>query len=151
MKIAAHQNHLTSNSQEMQSEGYSIGDHAIVVEILRNKLYSKKIQTICQEYISNCKDAHREVGNPKNNFEVVIPTRLNPIFRVRDVGPGISSERMSDVFLKYGNSTKRNDTTQIGGFGLGAKIWPAYSDSFTITTIICGVKRCYISHTGSSA
>ena len=42
---------------------------------------------------------------------------------------------MADVFIRYGNSTKRADNSQTGGFGLGAKSPFAYSDTFGIISV----------------
>lgn len=42
-----------------------------------------------------------------SNYEVHLPTRLNPIFRVRDYGRGISPENMRNVYGKLYASTKR--------------------------------------------
>jgi hypothetical protein len=147
MEIQSHQNSLETNVKGENHE-FVIGNASVVIDILRNRLYANKIQTLAQEYLSNCRDAHRELGKFDNAFEVTIPNRLNPIFKVRDFGPGISPTRMTEVFIKYGNSTKRDSNVQTGGFGLGSKIFWSYTDSFSITTFIDGIKRSYVAHTG---
>lgn len=146
MKVQSHRASLETNT-EVQSNEFGIGDTSVIIDILRNRLYQNKIQSMCQEIISNARDAMREVGKD-NTFEVIIPTRLNPTFRVRDFGPGISPDRMLNVFIKYGASTKRKSNNQTGGFGVGAKSPFAYSDSFSITTWLEGVKRAYVAHLG---
>ena len=147
MRLGTHANSLETNTQA-ESQDFAIGDASVVIEILRNRLYEHKIRTPVQEYISNARDAVREVGKKDGEFIVVIPTALNPTFKIRDFGPGISPERMRDVFIRYGSSTKRGDDKQTGGFGLGCKSWWSYTDSFTIATFINGVKRSYVAHTG---
>jgi hypothetical protein len=146
MKIQEHSNKLETNV-EAESQNFGIGDASVVIEILRNRLYQNKVQTLVQEYICNARDAMREVSKG-NEFEVTVPTRLNPVFKVRDFGPGISPSRMQGVFVMYGSSTKRGTNGQTGGFGLGAKSGWAYTDSFTIVSIVDGVRRTYIAHTG---
>lgn len=146
MKIQKHNNTLETNSTG-ESKSFGIGDASVVIEILRNRLYENKVQTLVQEYICNARDAMREIGKG-NDFEVTMPTRLAPTFKVRDYGMGISPDRMEKVFILYGASTKRGNNTQTGGFGIGAKSAWSYTDSFTVVTIVDGTRRTYVCHTG---
>ena len=146
MKLAEHSNQLATNV-EGETQNFGIGDASVVIEILRNRLYENKIQTLTQEYICNARDAHREVGKG-NNFEVTVPNRLNPVFKVKDFGPGITPDRMATVFIMYGASTKRGTDNQTGGFGIGAKSAWSYTDSFTIVSTVNGTRRTYVAHTG---
>src|ERR1017187_6705455 len=93
---------------------FSIGDIETVIEILRNKLYQFPIRTLTQEILSNAKDACWEVGNSEGQIEITVPTKMEPVLKIRDYGPGLSPERVAEVFVKYGASTKRNSATQIG-------------------------------------
>jgi len=141
-------------SAAFESQNFDIGDKRIILEILRGKMYSNPIQTICQEISSNARDAHREVGKDSIPIEIKLPNKLEPAFWIRDFGPGITPARMSDVFIKYGCSTKRENNLQIGGWGLGAKSPFAYSDTFTIISITPEgskmVRREYIAHIDES-
>jgi len=141
-------NTLETNAQTV-STNFGIGDVGMVIEILRSKLYSHPIRTLVQEYACNGRDAMREVKS-QDRLIITAPTTFNPEFRVRDFGPGISPERIENVFVLYGASTKRKDNTQTGGFGIGAKSAWSYTDSFTITTFIDGTKREYVAHIGTS-
>ena len=128
----------------VQSEEYfSIADMGMVFEILRHKMYSNPIGAICREITCNARDAHREVGKSDVPIHITLPNRLDPNFKVRDFGPGITPERMSNVFIKYAASTKRSDNFQTGGFGLGAKTPFSYSNTFNIVTVTDFVKRTY--------
>lgn len=122
-------------SASFVTKAFSLGDQKVIMTLLRSKLYSYPIRTICQEIMSNARDAHREVGKPEVPIVVTIPNNLDPTFKVQDFGPGISPARMWDVFVQYGNSTKRADNVQTGGFGLGAKSPFSYVDSFSIVTV----------------
>lgn len=146
MKLAKHDNKLLTNTNN-ESQDFGIGNASVVIEILRNRLYKHKIRTSVQEYISNGRDATREVKS-KRPIEITCPTMLEPVFKVRDFGPGISPDRMLNVFIQYGASTKRDSNNQIGGFGIGAKSAWSYTDSFNIVTHIDGIKREYLAHTG---
>lgn len=135
---------------DFESQDFTIGDVSVVIEILRNKLYRHKVRTLVQEYISNARDAMREVGNTKDRIEITVPTMFQPTLKVRDFGLGISPDRMYNVFIKYASSTKRKDNIQTGGFGIGAKSAWSYTESFTIVTYIDGVQRTYIAHIGAN-
>lgn len=132
------------SSGEMEEQFFSIHDMGMIFDILRNKMYSNPIQAICREISCNARDAHREVGKSDIPCRIILPNSLDPNFRVKDYGPGISPDRMANVFLKYTASTKRDDNLQTGGFGLGAKTPFSYSDSFTIETIFDGTKYNYV-------
>lgn len=135
-------------SEAFVEETFGIGDEAVIMELLRSKMYSNPIRTIVQEVCSNARDAHREVGRTTVPFEIKLPTTIDPEFHVRDFGPGITPDRMGSVFIRYGNSTKRGDNIQTGGFGLGAKSPWSYGDSFQIESFTPEdgkiIKRVYV-------
>jgi hypothetical protein len=122
-------------SGKFKEANFDIGDKRVIFNILRSKMYSRPIYIICQEIMSNSRDANREVGRGDKPVEVVLPNDFSDQIQFRDNGPGISPDRMQNVYLQYGNSTKRSDNNQTGGFGLGAKTPFAYTDSFNIVTI----------------
>ena len=132
------------SSGQMQEHFFSIKDQGMIFEILRSKMYSNPILAICREITSNARDAHREVGKPELPIQIHLPVGLEPEYRVKDFGPGISPDRMVNIFIQYTASTKRDDNTQTGGFGLGAKTPFSYSDQFTVTTVVDGTKYNYV-------
>jgi len=97
-----------------------------------------------QEYLSNAKDACIEAGKTSEAIEVTLPTALNPQFSIRDYGVGMSDERVREVFVRYGISTKRETNKQLGCFGIGAKSGWAYTDSFIVESFYEGIHRQYI-------
>lgn len=137
-------------SEEFEDKQFGIGDVSIVLEILRSKLYSNKVRAVCQEIMSNARDAHREMNKEDVPICVKLPSVRDTAFYIQDFGQGITPDRMKDVYILYGQSTKRNDNTQTGGFGIGSKTPWAYSDTFTITTITNetgkNIKRYYIAY-----
>ena len=150
MKLSSSQGTgLETNSKSDESLEFGIGNASVVIEILRNRLYSNPIQTLVQEYISNARDAHREAGREETRIEVGLPSSESPIFFVRDFGCGISPERIKEIFVYYGSSTKRHTNSQTGGFGIGAKSAWAYTDNFTIKAVYDGVERHYLAHIGT--
>jgi len=90
-------------SADFEEEMFGIGDVTVILNILRSKLYSNPIKAFTQEIMSNARDAHRELGKGNTPIEVKLPTHLDPQFHVRDFGPGISPDRMVNVFIRYGN------------------------------------------------
>lgn len=127
----------------MEEQFFSIQDQGMIFDILRNKMYSNPALAICREITCNARDAHREIGKQDQPIQVTIPNTLDPFYRIKDWGPGISPDRMSNIFIKYTASTKRDDNLQTGGFGLGAKTPFSYSDTFTIETVHDGKKYNY--------
>lgn len=131
------------SSGGMEEQFFSVQDQGMIFDILRNKMYSNPILAICREISCNARDAHREVGLPDLPVEISLPNHLEPLFKIKDFGPGISTDRMSNIFIKYTASTKRSDNIQTGGFGLGAKTPFSYSDSFSIVTNHNGIQYNY--------
>jgi len=86
----------------------------------------------------------------KGDFEVHLPTMLNPVFRVRDHGPGMSHDTMITVYARLYASSKRKDNEKVGGWGLGSKSPFAYlvddkgAGSYNVTSFHDGVMRAYV-------
>jgi hypothetical protein len=138
------------SSGDLEEQFFSIQDQGMIFDILRNKMYSNPILAICREITCNARDAHREVGTPEIPIHIHLPNYLEKYYKVKDFGPGISPDRMSNIFIKYTASTKRHDNIQTGGFGLGAKTPFSYSDTFSIVTNHNGTQynySCFIDET----
>jgi len=141
---------MEETSDNFDEKFFSIGDYGMVFDILRNKMYSNPILAICREYSCNARDAHREVGKADQPIEIHLPNNLEPYFKIKDFGPGISPDRVENIFIKYGASTKRDDNTQTGAFGTGSKSGFSYTDSFSVLTNFNGTQynySCYIDAT----
>ena len=131
------------SSGDLQEHFFAIKDTGMIFDILRSKMYSNPILAICREITCNARDAHREVGTPEVPVHIHLPIGLEPTWSVKDFGPGISPDRMLNIFIQYTASTKRDDNVQTGGFGLGAKTPFSYSDAFMVTTVHEGVRYSY--------
>jgi hypothetical protein len=118
-------------------------DQSHLLHILRDQVYSDKVLAVIREYSTNAMDANIEAGNPDRPIEVKIPSTWDLFFSVRDFGPGLSFERIQNVFVKYGSSTKRNSNSEVGQLGIGAKSGFAYGHQFTIESYIDGTKTIY--------
>lgn len=138
----------TSEGFELNTKDFGVKNPALIFDILCNRMYQNPVRTMVQEYMSNARDAHREIGKDDVPIEVTLPTYIDSTLRIRDFGPGLTPERIDEVFVFLGESTKRADDTQTGGFGVGAKVGWAYSDSFSIVSIVDGIKRTYLAFMG---
>jgi hypothetical protein len=150
MKLVASNTHIEKGGQQFRELPFGIGNLGVVMKILREMMYSDPIRAICREITCNGRDAHREAGIPTRPIQIHLPHKLDKHWRAKDWGLGISPDRVGSVFVWYGESTKRGDNVQTGGFGLGAKTPFARTNQFTIitTTEEDGVrtKRTYIAH-----
>jgi hypothetical protein len=133
MKLEFSGNEVTT-SESFKSQNFGFGDPRVIMQILRHKMYSNPIRAICQEIMSNSRDANREAGRGDVPVIVHLPNDWDDNIKFEDNGIGVSPDRMNTVFAFYGASTKRGDNLQTGGFGLGAKTPFAYTDTFTILT-----------------
>ena len=132
-----------------ESIPFAIGDSSVIIDIIRKRIYSHPIRTLVGEYLSNGRDACVE-AEKECRIDVTLPTLLLPEFTVRDYGVGMSDERVREVFVRYGISTKRESKSQLGYFGIGAKSGWAYSDSFIVESYYEGSHREYIADIGEN-
>lgn len=131
--------------------GISEDSLPFIFDMVSRQLYSNPIGAVVREITSNCFDSHVEAKVD----EPVIISKTHNIeegysIEFKDVGIGMSTERIANIYMKYFTSTKRGDNTQIGAWGLGSKTPLAYADMFYITTIFDNIKYEYIFHKGES-
>lgn len=124
--------------------GISFEANAVAFYATVSGLAKDKIGYPIRELSTNAWDASR------GNFEVHLPTSLNPVFRVRDFGTGMSADDMKNVYSRLYSSTKRSTNDQVGGWGLGSKSPYAYligdngSGSYNVTSYHEGMMRTYV-------
>lgn len=119
-------------------------------EILSSSLYSNSVLAIIRELCANAKDSHTAAGKKKEPFQVQIPNDLDPQFKVRDFGVGMTHEFVMNRLNTYFDSTKNGSNDEIGGFGLGIKSVFSYTSSFTIACYDGQVRRVYTYQIGST-
>jgi len=150
MYIKQTESSVVYSTVEGESIPFNIGDPSVIIDIIRKKIYSHPLRTMVQEYLSNAKDACFESGKDSSHIDITLPTALNPEFIVRDYGIGMSDERVREVFVRYGISTKRDNKSQLGYFGIGSKSGWAYCDSFVVESFYNGTHREYIADIGEN-
>jgi hypothetical protein len=115
-----------------------------VIPMLRDEFYSNKELAPIREYATNARDAHIRKGIPSTPIHVTLPSELDPVFRVRDFGMGLSEHELDTVYFEYCESTKRNTNDENGVWGIGAKSAFAYAESFVLTTWCEGFKSIMV-------
>lgn len=109
-------------------------DGAAHIMSLLTDLYSDPHQAVLREYSSNALDSHKASGQTRP-IEISLPSALSPNFVVEDWGLGMSTSDIRDIYSSYGKSTKRNDFSQVGAFGLGCKSALTMTQQFTIRAV----------------
>ena len=120
----------------------------VLFNILSDSLYSNKIGSIVRELASNARDAHRAVGKLHEPFKISLTSKSlfyygQPCFSIKDNGPGLTEEEVMNIYSVYGASNKRDSNEFTGGFGIGSKSPFSYTESFTVISIVDGVKNTY--------
>ena len=146
---------------DVEKTSMSLSEHAsaMVFKMFTSNIYSNPIGTIVREITSNSFDSHIEAGvdDPVIIRKTIDNETGTHYVSFIDRGVGMSPERIKNVYSVYFESTKRDENTQIGGFGIGGKTPLAYKrktgngendydNSFSIITIFDGVKYYYTIH-----
>jgi HSP90 family molecular chaperone len=116
--------------QVREEGGFTIESNANAFSILFDKLYSNKNQAVVREIYCNAVDV-----TTNKVPHITVPTEMNPVFVVRDYGPGLSHEDVMALYTTVFRSTKAGDNSKIGGFGLGSKAPFCYTDGFIVNSV----------------
>lgn len=99
-----------------------------MLDALSTGLYQNGNYAAVREVMCNAWDAHKMSGVKKAIEVVVEPHTLT----IRDFGPGIPHDEMAKIYFTFGYSTKSQNNTVTGRYGLGSKAPFAMSDHFTV-------------------
>jgi len=122
---------------------FRIRNSAKAFNILSSGLYANKIRAIIRELSCNAVDSHTAAGKTDVPFDVHLPNTIDPTFRIRDYGTGLSHEQVLNIYTTYFESTKTESNQFIGALGLGSKSPFSYTDNFTVTAIKDGTRNVY--------
>lgn len=115
--------------------GLDLDNTSVIMNMLRNNIYTDPINSLVRELYSNAVDAHNRINNTYDYIEINITEDLQDnILSIRDYGASMNKEAITNVYSKMGKSDKRNTNTEQGGWGLGCKSPLAYTDHFWIET-----------------
>lgn len=141
--------YVTPSSIDLEIDEAAFGP---IMQML-SKLYNDPSSAVLRELVSNGVDAHRAAG-----VQALVDVRTtashdDPTMRVlavRDFGDGLAQSDIASVFASYGRSTKAEDNSAIGGFGIGSKSPLALSDHFFITSYHQGAMSKAVFAVGAS-
>lgn len=141
------------------SEGNAIYSQTTAMTIDENSLsfiirsltdmYSDPMRAVVREYAGNAYDSHI-LACQDRAVEFTTPNTLNPSFVIQDFGVGMSRGELTQVYSKYGASTKRDTNDQIGAFGLGSKSALAIANSFVVVSVQDGKSNTVIVNKGDN-
>lgn len=110
------------------------------ITYLLSNLYKNPIEATVRELMSNAIDSTRLMPEARREpIRVQLPNEFDGTFSVEDFGVGMSKEDLFSVYSQYGASTKGDDFSQVGAFGLGAKAPLSYTSKFTVTSTKDGI------------
>ncbi len=140
-------NNAPDNEAVMSNVGeigeFRIRNSAKAFNILSSGLYANKIRAIIRELSCNAVDSHVAAGRADVPFDVHLPNTIDPTFRIRDYGTGLSHEQVINIYTTYFESTKTESNQFIGALGLGSKSPFSYTDNFTVTAVKDGRRNVY--------
>jgi hypothetical protein len=144
MKNIAQDNRIISFGEMTSSVmGIDPKNAGRITKFLRDSIYSDKILAPIRETIMNALDEHLKYNVDKPVFCGIRKEADKNEFFVRDHAKGLSEQDVREVFGMYGSSSKRENNTQSGMFGIGALAPFAYSDTFFVVSHFNGVKSTY--------
>lgn len=133
----------------LKSAKFSIAATPVAFKILSSNLYKNKEEAIVRELACNCVDSHIENGNSDQPFDMYLPNNIDPVFRVRDYGLGLSEKDVLELYATYFASTKRESNDLTGAFGLGRLSIFSLTDNFSIISYFNGQKSSFHAYIGS--
>ena len=90
----------------------------ILMQMLSKNLYSDSIGSTIRECASNALDSHRRFGTTD---PIIVGFKINDQrnyeFTVEDFGTGLDADDVKNIISKYGKSTKRNSSIELGMMG----------------------------------
>jgi hypothetical protein len=119
---------------------FGISSSAEFYNILSSTLYKDQILAVVREGLCNAWDAHIEAGT--THIPIAITINEDSMV-IKDAGKGIHKDDIGPIYCVYGNSTKKNDGMQTGGFGLGCKSPYAYVEHFEVISCHDGVQTIW--------
>lgn len=160
MIVEQDENLKIEQTSDFKRKKFTITSTPDAFRILSKGIYSDPITAVIRELGTNAVDGHMlrnngikaadgswivepVPGRHLEPFDVNLPSRLNPIFSVRDYGSGLSESDVFDIYTTYFESTKRQSNDFNGSLGLGSKTPFAIVSSFTVTSFYCGTKTIY--------
>ena len=121
--------------------------------ILTKGLYSDPITAVIAEITNNGIDSVVQSGKNATENPVLVEIdkdeQENYFFRVTDKGMGLIPWEFKNIVMNYLESTKENDNSSIGMFGLGAKSFLSLDRAATFTCRKNGAEWKFLAYPGT--
>lgn len=151
MKITNTNNILKNCLGNGEEINFSVKASSTAYQILSDGLYKNKIGSMIRELLSNAVDSQRENGNEDTPIHIQLPSKIDQQFIIRDFGTGLSEQQMKEIYTSYFSSTKADDNTYKGGFGLGSKTPLCYNkEQFIVNSYYNHEKISYLVYVDES-
>ena len=82
-------------------DAFTIKASAKAFSILSSNLYSNPLGSMIRELSTNAYDAHVMVGKKAEPFIITLPNSMDPSFKIRDFGPGLSNQEIHSVYTTF--------------------------------------------------
>lgn len=142
MKLETKRTELHQNTDSQTFEvGTYLESKALQFKLIMDKLYTNPLRATIREIISNAIDANREAES-ENKIDITLPG-IESCLWIRDYGIGINPERMQKYYTKVFTSSKREDNTGIGSYGIGRLSCLSLAEQYPLITRVNGAKYHY--------
>lgn len=103
-------------------------------------LYKDKHGSIIRELSANALDVHNSCGLSDVPFSITLPTDFSNKLIIQDFGNGLSEENIIKYFGTLLETSKDQDNTAVGAYGIGCKSPFSIVDEFVVVSINNGIK-----------
>jgi len=141
MQIAQNVNKNRVVGERLEEKSFSLQSGPQLMRILSSSLYTEKEWAVVRELSANARDAWVSAGRPEGVAFTI--NTVGDAFTIRDFGTGLSHEDVMRLLTTYGASTKSDENSSIGGFGIGSKSPFAYNNEFTVISYHNGTANMY--------
>lgn len=141
--IIVSENNGTVTSSKNKGQAMTMNVTGNSFKFMLDNLYTQPHRAVVRELSSNAWDSHVSAKN-LIPFHIQVPSKFNPIFKIRDYGTGLDKEEINKYLNCLYSSNKDSTNDQIGGFGLGSKSPFALVPSFFISSYKDGIEyKCF--------
>lgn len=121
--------------------------------LLTKGLYKDPVTAVVAEWANNGIDSVVQAGKDPIKHPVIVILDRNSkgqfYLSVEDKGTGLDQDDFENICMNYLTSTKENDNSTIGHFGIGMKSFLALERAATFTCRKAGKERVYLVYEGS--